>query len=458
VGDGRRWQAGVERGRSRSASRSFARHSVDEGSGSFACRGADEGSPSFVSRGADDTALGRHWRDDLDDCRGARGLECGASATGASASDFDCRSWIEGREVDRRRVRRTRVIRHAVAMASVAVVLASAGIGRAQPAAQAPAVADARADALFTEGKELRDAGRYADACSKFAQSKELAPGVGVSLHLADCYERVGRTASAWREFRAAEKLAIEHADKRSEIAGSRAKALEAKLNRLTVQIAPAEGQGGVQLKVDGVSLPPESWNAALVIDPGDHVIVYAAPGQTPTTFTAHVDELTSDATVRVDGVHSDGTAASSAAPPAPAASEPPPAPAAPPADSSVAASPVAVPPAAEAATPSNDYANRRGTAYGLVAAGFVGIGVGAVLLAENTPSAPPGTRADLVRPNPDMTTGAAVAFAAAGIALVSAFVVYFTTPHAKDAKAAALLVSPTALPGGAGGFLSAAF
>src|SRR5271156_3731975 len=61
-----------------------------------------------------------------------------------------------------------------------------------------------KADALFNAGRSLLDAGEYADACPKFAESQKLAPGLGVTLYLADCYERLGRTHSALMEFKRA--------------------------------------------------------------------------------------------------------------------------------------------------------------------------------------------------------------------------------------------------------------
>src|ERR1019366_7836235 len=66
----------------------------------------------------------------------------------------------------------------------------------------------ARADAAFTTGKRLLQHGNEAGACAHFAESKRLAPGVGVTLYLADCYQRLGRIASAWTEFQSAEARA----------------------------------------------------------------------------------------------------------------------------------------------------------------------------------------------------------------------------------------------------------
>src|SRR5580693_3553404 len=88
-------------------------------------------------------------------------------------------------------------------VAAIATGLPWAAVANAQPGNDA-----ARADASFNEAMQLRSAGRDLEACPKFAESQRLAPGVGVTLYLADCYERTGRTASAWQEFRAGEKLA----------------------------------------------------------------------------------------------------------------------------------------------------------------------------------------------------------------------------------------------------------
>src|SRR5258708_3181799 len=59
----------------------------------------------------------------------------------------------------------------------------------------------AMAQSLFDDAKKLVGEGRYADACVKFEQSQKLDPGMGTLFNLADCFEHVGKTASAWAGF-----------------------------------------------------------------------------------------------------------------------------------------------------------------------------------------------------------------------------------------------------------------
>src|SRR5579872_1852624 len=147
-------------------------------------------------------------------------------------------------------------MRRATGVAVLALVLGPTGAARAQTTDVA------RAETLFNAAKALLDAGQYVDACTKFAESKRLAPGLGVTLYLADCYERIGRTASAWAEFRSAEGLARERSDKRVDLARARAQALEGKLDRLTVSVAPTVPQAGLQVLRDGAVVPPEEWGS----------------------------------------------------------------------------------------------------------------------------------------------------------------------------------------------------
>jgi hypothetical protein len=251
-------------------------------------------------------------------------------------------------------------MRRFLASACAIVALSAPSIARAQRTDDAHDVA--RADALFNAAKALLESGQFVDACAKFAESKRLAPGLGVTLYLADCYEHIGRTASAWTEFRSAEGLARQRSDKRADVARARAQELEAKLDRLTIAVAPTIPQAGLLVLRDGVAVSPEEWGLAVPVDPGDHVVVVSSPGRPQRTLNAHVGPESPTATVRIDRLEDP-------------ASAPPSAPAS--------ATPAVVTPApalATAPTPAeaDPGSKRRWIGIGVGAAGVVGLALGA--------------------------------------------------------------------------------
>jgi serine/threonine-protein kinase len=223
----------------------------------------------------------------------------------------------------------------------------------------------ARADALFNAAKALTDAGQFADACAKFAESKRLAPGIGVTLYLADCYEHIGRTASAWTEFRSAEGLARERSDKRADVARAHAEALEPKLDRLTITVAPTIPQAGLQVLRDGVAVTTEELGLPSPVDPGDHAVVVSAPGHAARTFNAHVGPEAPSATVHIDSL--DEPTAAPVPVPVPIPVPPPPTPV-----------PTPLPVIPETPPPAADTgATRRVIGLGVGALGVIGIGIG---------------------------------------------------------------------------------
>src|SRR5262245_8861552 len=84
------------------------------------------------------------------------------------------------------------------------------------------------AETLFVEGRKLVEEGSVEAGCAKLAESQTLDPAVGTLVNLADCHERLGRLATAWREFREAAALAARKSDaRREELAMSRAERIE---------------------------------------------------------------------------------------------------------------------------------------------------------------------------------------------------------------------------------------
>jgi hypothetical protein len=135
------------------------------------------------------------------------------------------------------------------------------------------------AQSLFEQAKQLMDSGRYAEACPKFAESERLDPGGGTLLNLALCYERQGRVASAWSNFKEASSLARRDGrSDRAQAAEEHIRTLVPKLPRLTIQ-APNAVEGETIL-LDGVSIGRAAWGVPVAVDPGPHQLVASAPGK----------------------------------------------------------------------------------------------------------------------------------------------------------------------------------
>lgn len=146
----------------------------------------------------------------------------------------------------------------------------------------------ATAEALFTEGRSLASSGKCAEAIPKFQASQKLDPGVGTLLNLAECYEQVGKTASAWAEYREAISLArLAGSKEREELATERAKALEPKLSRLAIKVTG--DASGVTITRDGEAVDSAELGVAIPVDPGEHVIEASAPGKQKFSQTIEV-------------------------------------------------------------------------------------------------------------------------------------------------------------------------
>ena len=160
------------------------------------------------------------------------------------------------------------------------VYVAVAGVSRAAHAGGAehdPQIAQA----LFDDGRVLMDAGRYAEACPKFAESQRLDPGGGTLLNLALCHELEGKTASAWTEFRDALSLASRDQRKdRQDLAEQHIITLAAKLTRLTVVVPEAVAASEPEISFDRTRLPNAAWNTTFPVDPGEHRLAVTAAGR----------------------------------------------------------------------------------------------------------------------------------------------------------------------------------
>jgi hypothetical protein len=318
-------------------------------------------------------------------------------------------------------------------------VLGAPAVARGQT--PAPSADDARAQQLFEEGKKLRDAGDLAAGCSKLAESKKLAPGVGVSLHLGDCYEKMGKPGSAAREYQDAENLARGRGDeKRADLAHKRAQALEGKAGQITVA-SPSGPHEGWQFLLDGAPLAANVLDTPFPVDPGDHTVTINAPGQPARTLSVHVEAPNLVATIHTDAP---------TPPPSPAAPVPAPVPVPVPTPAEAPTTTTASPMPPAAVPSGGPSAARIITELALVGVGLAGAGLGTAFLINRNNAMNNDTPCDPDTVDQGDKTGAIISYSAGGVALGTALVLYLTNPHPHPMG---LVVAPAFLGmGGMGG------
>jgi hypothetical protein len=167
------------------------------------------------------------------------------------------------------------------------------------PSAWAQAEDQAASRALFDEGRRFADSGKYDQACPKFEAARKLYISAGVLLNLGDCYEKIGRTASAWTTF--GEAASVANRTKRTEDAAEarrRQSNVEPRLSRLSIRVVHEEP--GLTVKRDTVDVPSAAWNEPIPVDPGAHEIRAEAVGYAPWTTSVVLSPQDQTATVDV--------------------------------------------------------------------------------------------------------------------------------------------------------------
>jgi len=302
----------------------------------------------------------------------------------------------------------------------------------ATPPARAQTPNVPKADALFNAGRSLLEAGEYADACPKFAESQTLAPGLGVTLYLADCYERLGRTASALTEFKRAVEIASTRRDKRGLVAADRAASLQSRVPFLSIVVTPAARAQGVTITRDGEPVPASQWDTPVAMNPGTYEIVASAPSKLQSHTKVELAPNNAAVTATIDALEAPGEQGLSA--------------------------PASLEPATSTVTPVPTTRRWAGLVEG--GAGILGITVGIVLgsvaLAKlDESNAGPCNKADRCTPGGlDLRSQAqgfgnasTIAFVVGGVALASGAVLYLTAPNARKTNEG-LAVVPLLSPG----------
>jgi hypothetical protein len=234
------------------------------------------------------------------------------------------------------------------ALAVAALTLVVPRAARAQSATEV-----ALAETLYRQARELAAAGKFAEACPKFAESYRLDPGTGTLLNLASCHEALGKIATAWLEYN--EALVQSRRDRmqrRIDYAEEHIAALEPKLSRLTITLAAETDRDGLELRIDGVLVGAEALGAATPLDPGTHTIAAQATGKKPWSSNIEIGAVADQQTLVIPAL-------------APAPVAPPPAPAA--------VAPIAVNPSA---SPTSDVVKERPIPTSVYIAGGVTLGL----------------------------------------------------------------------------------
>lgn len=155
----------------------------------------------------------------------------------------------------------------------------------AAPAARA---SSADAETAFREGRKAMQAGDYATACARFAESERLEPAPGTLLNLADCEAHSGQLVSAHEHFGLAAS-GFPRSDVRRAIAVQREAELDKRIVRLTLRLT-ASAPAGTAVHEGDVPVAASALGVARLVDPGQHVITVTAPGHAdrPYTLTLH--------------------------------------------------------------------------------------------------------------------------------------------------------------------------
>ncbi len=166
-----------------------------------------------------------------------------------------------------------------VTAAALACVLLAAPVAHAD--GNASETKEQAADRLFREATKLEDSGNYEAACPRLEQSNAVDPAIGTQFNLADCYEHLGKLGHALRMFRSVQAIAKAAGKQQREMsARERADALEPRVPRLHIEVAPGADTPGLDIRADGATLTPDAWSAGLPLDTGTHTVSAAAPGR----------------------------------------------------------------------------------------------------------------------------------------------------------------------------------
>ncbi len=139
-----------------------------------------------------------------------------------------------------------------------------------------------QAEELFAVGRDLMQKGEYAAACTAFAESQRLMSRVGTLMNLALCHATQKHYATAYTLYIEAAKLATKLGDSRDAFARGEASEIEAKVQRIKIELAEADGTTTVE--VAGERHRYSDFDGGFAVDPGTYELIVAQTGRQPKT------------------------------------------------------------------------------------------------------------------------------------------------------------------------------
>lgn len=167
---------------------------------------------------------------------------------------------------------------------SLAVISATVGLLGGERSVRAQ---NTDAEALFNQGNDLLEQGKFEQACEAFEASNRADPTAGTLIQLGKCRLRGDRIASAWMAYKNALSRAKDPT--KHKIAEDNVAALEPRLSYLMISVSDENRIEELTIRRDGAPLDPASWNRALPVDGDDYVIEARAPGHRAWQTTVRV-------------------------------------------------------------------------------------------------------------------------------------------------------------------------
>jgi hypothetical protein len=276
----------------------------------------------------------------------------------------------------------------------------------------------AAARAQLEAGYQLKEQGNYAEALPHFVESLRLDLQLKTLTNLADCEEHLGQLVDAQLHWvMARDRAGVEGNDRFKASAEARLTALESRMPKLVIKLAP-DAPPKTEVTRDGTVLGPVSLGTPLPANTGDHTVIARAPGFAPQTFTVTLAERDQKELVVRPG-------------------------AAVPLDAAV------VVPVGSVATPSGPvraWSTQKTGALVAAGVGLVGVGLGVGFGLETGshwssaqrecgsgcgPSSPAQSERSTAMTDATISD---VSFVVAGVAVAGAVALWFTAPNAKEA------------------------